>query len=72
MELRPLPARAAGALLKGREQASLILGAAAPPEWPQSDLSDLLALQTAASPSDERFGVWVMIDLAQAGDSGRE
>lgn len=62
MELRPLPAPAAAALPEDRERASRILGAALPSEWPQPDLLDVLPLQAAGSPSDECFGVWVMIE----------
>lgn len=73
MELRPLPAAAAGALPKDREEAARHLGAALPLDWPQPDLLDVLPLQASSSPSDERFGVWVMIDRETAsvvGDIG--
>jgi [ribosomal protein S5]-alanine N-acetyltransferase len=33
-------------------------------DWPQRDLLDVLPLQAAAAPSDERFGVWLMIERA--------
>lgn len=62
MELRPLPARAAAALPKDREDAARILGATLPPDWPQPDLLAVLPLQASASPSAERFGAWVMIE----------
>lgn len=62
MELRPLPALAAAALPEDREEASRILGATLPTEWPQPDLLDVLPLQAAASPETEGFGVWVMIE----------
>jgi [ribosomal protein S5]-alanine N-acetyltransferase len=62
LELRPLPAAAAEALLNDRAEASRMLGADVPPEWPQRDLLDLLPAQARASVDDERFGVWVMID----------
>jgi [ribosomal protein S5]-alanine N-acetyltransferase len=62
MELRPLPAAAANVLPEGREEASRILGAALPLDWPQPDLLDVLLIQASASPSDERFGIWVMIE----------
>lgn len=39
-----------------------MLGAAPPPEWPQADLYDVLPLQAAALPTEERFGIWVMIE----------
>jgi ribosomal-protein-alanine N-acetyltransferase len=50
-----------------------VLGAALPPEWPQADLLDVLPLQAAIGPDDERFGVWVMIEREPAtvvGDIG--
>jgi ribosomal-protein-alanine N-acetyltransferase len=62
MELRPLPAAVAAALPQDRARASAILGARLPQEWPQPDLLDVLPSQASASPNDERFGVWVMID----------
>jgi ribosomal-protein-alanine N-acetyltransferase len=62
MELRPLPAAAANVLPDGREEAGRILGAALSVNWPQPDLLDVLPLQASASPSDERFGIWVMIE----------
>lgn len=62
MELRPLPAIAAAALPEDREEASRILGAALPVEWPQPDLLDVLPLQAAASQETECYGVWVMIE----------
>lgn len=62
LELRPLPARAAGALPEDREAAARILGAVLPPAWPQVDLLAVLPQQAAAEPHDECFGVWVMIN----------
>ena len=62
MALLPLPARAAAALPEDREEASRILDATLPSEWPAADLLDVLPLQAAAISSDERFGVWVMIE----------
>ena len=62
MELKPLPAIAAAALPEDREEASRILGAALPVEWPQPDLLDVLPLQAAASHETECYGVWVMIE----------
>jgi ribosomal-protein-alanine N-acetyltransferase len=64
LEVRPLPATAADALPADRAKASHVLGAALSSEWPQPDLLDVLPSQASASPSDERFGVWVMIDRA--------
>jgi ribosomal-protein-alanine N-acetyltransferase len=60
--LRPLPATAAAALPADRDSASRVLGAALSVEWPQTDLLDVLPIQAAASPDDERFGVWVMVE----------
>src|SRR4051794_39047193 len=62
LELRPLPAAAAEALLNDRAEASRMLEAELPPEWPQHDLVDLLPAHVRVSIEDERFGVWVMID----------
>jgi RimJ/RimL family protein N-acetyltransferase len=62
MELLALPALAAAALPEDRDAASRILNATLPLEWPGADLLDVLPLQAAASPNDERFGVWVMIE----------
>ena len=62
MELRPLPAQAAASLPEDREEASRIIGATLPAEWPQPDLLDVLPLQAAAPPGEECFGVWVMIE----------
>jgi [ribosomal protein S5]-alanine N-acetyltransferase len=62
LELRPLPAAAAGALPRDRAEASRILGATLTTEWPQPDLLDVLPLQAAASTENERFGVWIMIE----------
>jgi ribosomal-protein-alanine N-acetyltransferase len=62
IELRPLPSLAAAALPDDRAEASRIIGAALPTEWPQIDLLDVLPVQAAASPGMECFGVWVMIE----------
>jgi GNAT superfamily N-acetyltransferase len=70
MELRPLPASAAGALQEDRDKASRILGAALPSGWPRSDLLDVLPLQAVASANDEHFGVWVMIERDSGGVVG--
>ena len=42
--------------------ASHLIGATLPPTWPQDDLLDALPIQVAASPDQEPFGVWVMIE----------
>jgi ribosomal-protein-alanine N-acetyltransferase len=62
MQLRPLPAAAAAALPGDRDEASCLLDATLPVEWPQPDLLDVLPFQAAASPQTEPFGVWVMIE----------
>jgi [ribosomal protein S5]-alanine N-acetyltransferase len=62
LTLRTLPAAAAAALPHDRQRASRILGATMPASWPQRDLLDVLPMQAAAEPKDERFGVWVMIE----------
>jgi ribosomal-protein-alanine N-acetyltransferase len=62
MELRPLPAAAANVLPESREDAGRILGALVPLDWPQADLLVVLRVQASASTSDERFGMWVMIE----------
>ena len=62
LELRPLPSAAAGALPDDRETAARLLGVVLPPAWPQADLLDVLPLQAAAAHSEERFGVWVVIE----------
>ena len=73
LELRPLPAAGAGALPDDREAAARLLGVTLSVEWPQVDLLDVLTLQAAASPNDEPFGVWVIIERESAtvvGDIG--
>ncbi|HKI90719.1 MAG TPA: GNAT family N-acetyltransferase [Gaiellaceae bacterium] len=73
LELRPLPAPAAAALPGDREAATRVLGTTLHPDWPQRDLLDVLPLQAAAAPDDERFGVWLMIERETAtvvGDIG--
>ncbi len=62
LELRPLPAAAAAALPGDRAAAAGLIGAGLPDEWPQPDLLDALPMQAAASPPDEVFGVWVMVE----------
>jgi [ribosomal protein S5]-alanine N-acetyltransferase len=77
LELRPLPAGAAAALPGDRAEASRILGAAVPPDWPLVDLLDILPMQASSSPDDEPYGIWVMIDpetqtvLGDIGFAGR-
>jgi RimJ/RimL family protein N-acetyltransferase len=50
-----------------------VLGVALHREWPQADLLDVLPLQAAIEPDEERLGVWVMIERESAtvvGDIG--
>ena len=73
LELRSLPAAAAGVLPDNREAAARLLGVTLSVEWPQADLLDVLPLQAAASRTDESFGVWVIIERESAtvvGDIG--
>lgn len=73
LELKPLPARAAGALPEYPEEASRQLGARLPAQWPHPDLLGVLRRHAAASLETERFGVWVMIERASesvVGDIG--
>ncbi len=73
LELRTLPSAAARALPDDRETAARLLGAALSADWPQPDLLDILPMQAAAAQSEERFGVWVMIERASTtvvGDIG--
>lgn len=62
LELKPLTSQAAAALSENQEEASRIIGAIFPAEWPQPDLLGILALRAPSSPEAERFGVWVMIE----------
>jgi [ribosomal protein S5]-alanine N-acetyltransferase len=73
LELHPLPAAVAAALADDRETGARLLGVAPSPTWPHADLLDILPLQAAAAPDDERFGVWVIIESETAtvvGDVG--
>ncbi|HVQ22202.1 MAG TPA: GNAT family N-acetyltransferase [Candidatus Saccharimonadia bacterium] len=64
LELRPLAAAAAGALLDDRPTAARLIGASIPPTWPQDDLLDVMPMQAATGPGDERFGIWLIIERA--------
>jgi [ribosomal protein S5]-alanine N-acetyltransferase len=64
LRLEPLPAAVAARLLDDRATAARLIGAALPSAWPQPDLLDLLPMQAAAGPGQERFGVWIMIERA--------
>jgi [ribosomal protein S5]-alanine N-acetyltransferase len=71
--LRPLPAAAAAALPGDRREAAAMLGAILPAAWPQRDLLDVLPMQAAAGPGEERFGIWIIIERetnAVVGDIG--
>lgn len=58
----PLPAAAAAALPGDRLTASRLIEATLPQDWPQVDLLDVLPMQAAATPENEAFGVWLMIE----------
>jgi [ribosomal protein S5]-alanine N-acetyltransferase len=62
LDLTPLPAAAATALLDDREKAAANIGSSLPAAWPQTDLLDVLPMQAAAVPSAERFGIWLIIE----------
>jgi ribosomal-protein-alanine N-acetyltransferase len=62
VELTPLPAAAAASLPGDRESASRLIGATLPDAWPRADLFDVLPMQATATPDDERFGIWLMIE----------
>jgi len=70
LDLKPLPAAAAAALPDDRETAAQLLGATLPAAWPLRDLLDVLPMQAAAGPDQERFGVWVMIERETNGVVG--
>ncbi len=62
LELCPLPPAAAAALPDDRETAARVLGVELPAAWPHADLLDVLPMQAAAGPDEERFGVWVIVE----------
>lgn len=62
MELRLLPVRAAAVLPEDRGEAARSLGARLPAAWPDANLLGVLRRHAAASPEEECFGVWVMIE----------
>jgi [ribosomal protein S5]-alanine N-acetyltransferase len=70
LDLKPLPAASAAALLEDRETGAVLLGATLPSAWPQNDLLDVLPMQAAAGRDQERFGVWVMIERETNGVVG--
>jgi [ribosomal protein S5]-alanine N-acetyltransferase len=62
VELTPLSAAAATSLPDDRPKASRLIGASLPDDWPQTDLLDVLPMQATATPEEERFGIWIMIE----------
>lgn len=62
MDLTPLPAAGAAALPDDREKAAATIGSKLPAAWPRADLLDVLPMQAAAEPADERFGIWLIIE----------
>ena len=62
LELRPLSAAAASALLGDRRAAVDVIAASLPKDWPQGDLLDILPMQAAAGADEVRYGVWLMIE----------
>lgn len=60
--LRPLPAAAAAVLPGDRHAAAQLIGAPLDPDWPLNDIAGNLRLQAVAPPSDEAYGVWVVIE----------
>jgi ribosomal-protein-alanine N-acetyltransferase len=62
LELTPRPAAAAALLPDDRVAAAAVIGAGLSTAWPAADLLDVLPMQAAAEPADERFGVWLMIE----------
>jgi ribosomal-protein-alanine N-acetyltransferase len=62
LELTPLPAAAAAALLENREKAAATIGSSLSAAWPQTDLLDVLPLQAAAEAGAERFGIWLIVE----------
>lgn len=62
LELTPLPAAAAAALPDDRSAAAGVIGSSLPAAWPLADLLDVIPMQAAAEPDDERFGIWLIIE----------
>jgi ribosomal-protein-alanine N-acetyltransferase len=63
LELRPLPPRAAEALLAGdRSAGSREVRSQLDSEWPQPDLLDILPRQACLAPDQAVWGIWVMLD----------
>lgn len=73
LELRPLPAEAASALPGSREEVVGRLGVKLSSSWPQADLLDILPAHARRPPDQICWGIWVIIDRAEAlvvGDAG--
>lgn len=71
--LRPIPLRAAAALPADRATATGALEAELSPEWPLPDLLDILLLQSAAVPWQQRHGIHAIVERASntvVGDIG--
>lgn len=62
LELTPLPAAAAAALPDDRSAAAGVIGSSLSAAWPLADLLDVIPMQAAAEPDDERFGIWLIIE----------
>ena len=62
LDLIPLPAAAAAALPADRAEAARIIGAILPDAWPLADLLGVLPMQAAATPDQERFGIWLIVE----------
>jgi ribosomal-protein-alanine N-acetyltransferase len=62
LQLIPLPAAAAAVLPAGRAEAAQIIEAILPDAWPLPDLLGILPMQAAATPDQERFGIWLIVE----------
>lgn len=62
--LKPIPLRAAAALPADRTTAAETIGAELSPEWPLPDLLDILPLQAAAAPWQQRHGIHAIVERA--------
>jgi [ribosomal protein S5]-alanine N-acetyltransferase len=70
LDLTPLAAAAAAVLLDDRAKAASTIGSTLPAAWPRADLLDVLPMQAAAEPADERFGIWLIIERDSNGVVG--
>jgi ribosomal-protein-alanine N-acetyltransferase len=62
LELIPLPAAAAAALPGARPEAARIIGSILADAWPLPELLDVLPMQAATTPDQERFGIWLIVE----------